>query len=41
MKEEELSEEQTRLWREIIDTLKSIQQDSKEGLMDEQVCNTN
>ena len=35
MEEEELSEEQTRLWREIIDTLKSIIEDSKRGLTDE------
>ena len=35
MKEEELSEEEFRIWIEYVDRLKSLQQDSKEGLMDE------
>ncbi len=35
MKEEELSEEEFRIWTEYVDRLKDIQKDSKEGLMDE------
>ncbi len=37
MSEKELSEEEFRIWTEYVNRLKSLQQDSKEGLLDEEL----